>query len=56
MTTPNLTGAIASIDEATASLEAAITSGEAPKPHLDLLWISLKDVRSVLLHHERSTP
>lgn len=53
MTTPNLTGAIASCDEAISSIVCAKRTDEAPLPVLNLALIAAHDLRELLLIFER---
>lgn len=50
--TPNLTAAIAHLDEAIASTVEALADEEAPRQVLGVCIGSLRDLRFIYTHHE----
>lgn len=52
--TPNITGAIAAIEDAIAAVRDARTCEEAPDPILALVAMRLRDDADVLTFHERT--
>ena len=52
MRTPHLTGVVASLEEAEASMEAADVNAEAPQPIIGLWLIQVRNLRRLVEHHE----